>query len=152
DSSYRYQRYISGQPASAIYYYLQCGEQSTRSDTLLSLFCQIVGEPIFNILRTEKQLGYIVHSAARRSNKLQGFRVLVQSPHHPNILDQSIEEFLLAVNNMLESMSDKEFDVHVQSLLTHLQEKPKGMLEQFSRLWYEVSCRHYNFKRCKFYF
>nr|CAH8840917.1 unnamed protein product [Trichobilharzia regenti] len=147
DSSYRYQRYISGQPASAIYYYLQCGEQSTRSDTLLSLFCQIVGEPIFNILRTEKQLGYIVHSAARRSNKLQGFRVLVQSPHHPNILDQSIEEFLLAVNNMLESMSDKEFDVHVQSLLTHLQEKPKGMLEQFSRLWYEVSCRHYNFKR-----
>ncbi|CAH8508665.1 unnamed protein product [Heterobilharzia americana] len=147
DSSYRYQRYISGQPASAIYYYLQCGDQSTHNDALLNLFCQIVSEPAFNILRTEQQLGYIVHAGSRRSNKLQGFRILVQSPHHPNKVDKSIEEFLLTLNNLLENMSGKEFDVHVQSLLTHLQEKPKGMQEQFLRLWSEVACRHYNFKR-----
>ncbi|TNN18138.1 Insulin-degrading enzyme [Schistosoma japonicum] len=147
DSRYLYQRYISGQPASAVYYYLQCGDQSTLNDTLLNLFCQIVSEPAFNKLRTEQQLGYIVHAGLRRSNKLQGFRILVQSPHHPNDVEKSIEEFLLTVNKLLENMSEKDFDVHVQSLLTHLLEKPKGMQDRFRLLWSEVVCRHYNFKR-----
>ncbi|CAI2726115.1 unnamed protein product [Schistosoma spindalis] len=147
DSSFLYQRYISGQPASAIYYYLQCGEQSTFNDTLLNLFCQIVNEPVFNKLRTEQQLGYIVQAGLRRSNKLQGFRILVQSSYHPNKIDKCIEEFLLTVNKLLEDMSDEEFNVHVQSLLTHLLEKPKGMQDRFGRLWSEIACRHYNFKR-----
>ncbi|KAK4469616.1 hypothetical protein MN116_007150, partial [Schistosoma mekongi] len=147
DSQYLYQRYISGQPASAVYYYLQCGDQSTLNDTLLNLFCQIVSEPAFNKLRTEQQLGYIVHAGLRRSNKLQGFRILVQSPHHPNDVEKSIEEFLHTINKLLENMSEKDFDVHVQSLLTHLLEKPKGMHDRFGRLWSEVVCRHYNFKR-----
>lgn len=147
DSSFLYQRYISGQPASAIYYYLQCGEQSTLNDTLLNLFCQIVNEPVFNKLRTEQQLGYIVQAGLRRSNKLQGFRILVQSSYHPNKIDKCIEEFLLTVNKLLEDMSDEEFNVHVQSLLTHLLEKPKGMQDRFGRLWSEIACRHYNFKR-----
>ncbi|CAH8493703.1 unnamed protein product [Schistosoma mattheei] len=147
DSSFLYQRYISGQPASAIYYYLQCGEQSTLNNTLLHLFYQIVRGPIFDKLHTEQQLGYIVQAGLRRSNKLQGFRILVQSSYHPNKIDKCIEEFLLTVNKLLEDMSDEEFNVHVQSLMTHLLEKPKGMQERFGRLWSEIACRHYNFKR-----
>ncbi|CAH8476306.1 unnamed protein product [Schistosoma turkestanicum] len=147
DRSYLYQRCISGQPASAIYYYLQCDEQSTLNDTLLNLFYQIVSEPVFNKLRTEQQLGYIVQAGIRRSNKLQGFRILVQSTYHPDKIEKSIEEFLLNVNKLLEDMSDEEFNVHVQSLLTHLLEKPRGMQDRFERLWSEIACRHYNFKR-----
>ncbi|CAI2726114.1 unnamed protein product [Schistosoma spindalis] len=147
DSSFLYRRYISGQPASAIYYYLQCGEQSTLNNTLLHLFYQIVRGPIFDQLHTKQQLGYIVQAGLRRSNKLQGFRILVQSSYHPNKIDKCIEEFLLTVNKLLENMSDEEFNVHVQSLLTHLLEKPKGMQDRFGRLWSEIACRHYNFKR-----
>uniref|UniRef100_A0A5K4FBS3 Insulin-degrading enzyme n=1 Tax=Schistosoma mansoni TaxID=6183 RepID=A0A5K4FBS3_SCHMA len=146
-SSFLYQRYISGQPASAIYYYLQCGEQSTLNNTLLHLFYQIVRGPTFDKLYTEQQLGLIVQAGLRRSNKLQGFRILVQSTYHPNKIDKCIEEFLLTVNKLLEDMSDEEFNVHVQSLLTHLLEKPKGMQDRFGRLWSEIACRHYNFKR-----
>ncbi|VDP32725.1 unnamed protein product [Schistosoma mattheei] len=91
--------------------------------------------------------GYIVQAGLRRSNKLQGFRILVQSSYHPNKIDKCIEEFLLTVNKLLEDMSDEEFNVHVQSLMTHLLEKPKGMQERFGRLWSEIACRHYNFKR-----
>ncbi|XP_018650494.1 putative m16 family peptidase, partial [Schistosoma mansoni] len=144
-SSFLYQRYISGQPASAIYYYLQCGEQSTLNNTLLHLFYQIVRGPTFDKLYTEQQLGLIVQAGLRRSNKLQGFRILVQSTYHPNKIDKCIEEFLLT--KLLEDMSDEEFNVHVQSLLTHLLEKPKGMQDRFGRLWSEIACRHYNFKR-----
>ncbi|VDP34243.1 unnamed protein product [Schistosoma margrebowiei] len=183
DSSFLYQRYISGQPASALYYYLQCGEQSTLNNTLLHLFYQIVRGPIFDKLYTEQQLDenktadrisipgtrksilfsnlipglrliinmklqcYIVQAGLRRSNKLQGFRILVQSSYHPNKIDKCIEEFLLTVNKLLEDMSDEEFNVHVQSLMTHLLEKPKGMQDRFGRLWSEIACRHYNFKR-----
>ncbi|VDP65593.1 unnamed protein product [Schistosoma curassoni] len=92
----------------------------------------------------------IKEAGLRRSNKLQGFRILVQSSYHPNKIDKCIEEFLLTVNKLLEDMSDEEFNVHVQSLMTHLLEKPKGMQDRFGRLWSEIACRHYNFKRSKF--
>ncbi|VDP65591.1 unnamed protein product, partial [Schistosoma curassoni] len=67
-SSFLYQRYISGQPASAIYYYLQCGEQSTLNNTLLHLFYQIVREPIFDKLHTEQQLGEELLLSMEHSN------------------------------------------------------------------------------------
>ncbi|CAH8476291.1 unnamed protein product [Schistosoma turkestanicum] len=146
-SSYLYRRYISGQTNSGIYYYLQCGEQSMLNDTLLHLFYQIVREPAFHKLYTEQQLGSIVQAGIRRSNKLQGFRILVQSTYHPNQVEKSIEEFLLNVNKLLEDISDEEFNVHVQSLLTHLLEKPRGMQDRFESLWSEIARRHYNFKR-----
>jgi insulysin len=60
----------------------------------LELFAQIIQEPCFDILRTKEQLGYIVFSGIRRSNGVQGLRIIVQSDKHPTFVDDRIEEFL----------------------------------------------------------
>jgi secreted Zn-dependent insulinase-like peptidase len=42
----------------------------------------------------QEQLGYIVFSGIRRSNGVQGLRVIVQSERHPSYVDQRVEAFL----------------------------------------------------------
>jgi insulysin len=37
--------------------YYQCKEQSTRNNVLTELFCQIINEATYNVLRTQEQLG-----------------------------------------------------------------------------------------------
>lgn len=85
---------------SCIELYYQCGLQSKENNIKLELFTQIIQEPCFDILRTKEQLGYIVFSGIRRSNGVQGLRIIVQSDKHPIHLDNRIEEFL---KNMLVS-------------------------------------------------
>jgi insulysin len=52
--------------------YYQCGEQNTRDNALVELFCQVINEASFNILRTKEQLGYIVASGVRNFGGAQG--------------------------------------------------------------------------------
>ncbi len=37
--------------------YFQCTEKNTRNNVLIELFCQIISEPTYNVLRTQEQLG-----------------------------------------------------------------------------------------------
>ena len=55
-----YRRENEVHPGSAIETYYQCGVQVTHSNMLLELFCQIISEPCFDILRTKEQLGTCV--------------------------------------------------------------------------------------------
>lgn len=84
--------------SSCVEIYYQCGMQTKQSNVLLDLFAHIIQEPCFNELRTKQQLGYIVFSGMRRSNGVQGLRIIVQSDRHPEYVDERIEEFL---RNML---------------------------------------------------
>lgn len=74
--------------------YYQSGLQSTESNMLLELFTQIISEPCFNTLRTKEQLGYIVFSGIRRTNGVQGLRVIIQSNRHPEYVEKRIDEFM----------------------------------------------------------
>lgn len=80
--------------SSCIEMYYQCGLQSKENNVKLELIAQLIQEPCYNVLRTKEQLGYIVFSGVRRSNGVQGLRIIVQSDRHPNYLDNRIEEFI----------------------------------------------------------
>ena len=49
---------------------------------------------IFSLYAHQEQLGYIVFSGIRRSNGVQGLRVIVQSERHPSYVDHRVEAFL----------------------------------------------------------
>jgi insulysin len=51
-------------------------------------------EIFFALYVNQEQLGYIVFSGIRRSNGVQGLRVIVQSERHPSYVDQRVEAFL----------------------------------------------------------
>ncbi|GLV31928.1 Insulin degrading metalloproteinase [Carabus blaptoides fortunei] len=133
--------------SSCVELYYQCGVQCKESNMLLELFTQIIHEPCFDILRTKEQLGYIVFSGIRRSNGVQGLRVIVQSDKHPRHVDQRVEEFLRKMYEYVVAMSDEEFTRHKDALAARRLEKPKRLGGLTSQFWAEITSQQYHFDR-----
>ncbi|KAL1122673.1 hypothetical protein AAG570_003000, partial [Ranatra chinensis] len=112
--------------------YYQCNLQSTRSNMLLELF---------------EQLGYIVFSGIRRSNGVQGLRLIVQSDRHPVYIDQRVEIFLSSMRDYLNDLQDDEFERHKEALAAHRLEKPKQLYARTRMFWSEITTQQYNFDR-----
>ncbi|XP_062560794.1 insulin-degrading enzyme isoform X2 [Armigeres subalbatus] len=129
--------------------YLQCGMQSDQSNVYVDLVTQILSEPCYNQLRTKEQLGYIVFCGSRKSNGVQGIRVIVQSANHPAFVEERIEHFLNGMVDYLEKMTDEEFKRHKEALAAMKLEKPKRLSTQFSRFWNEISLQQYHFNRAQ---
>ncbi|XP_063837017.1 insulin-degrading enzyme [Ostrinia nubilalis] len=127
--------------------YYSCGVRATRPNAALELLAQTLSEPAFSVLRTKEQLGYIVFSGVRRSNGVQGLRVIVQSDRHPAFVEERIEAFLQGSLEYLEKMTDEEFLKHRAALAAHKLEKPKRMSTRASQLWSEITAQVYNFDR-----
>lgn len=127
--------------------YYQCGMQSTRDNALVELFCQVINESCFNILRTQEQLGYIVASGVRNFGGVQGVRVVVQSDRTPDYLDQRVENFINLTEESLNKMTDEEFKMHVDALALTKLEEPKKMARQCEIYWNEINTHQYNFDR-----
>nr|CDS30270.2 insulin degrading enzyme [Hymenolepis microstoma] len=130
---------------SAIRIYYQNQPINAENRAIHRLFEQIIHQPAFNKLRTDKQLGYIVASGWHWSNSFQGIYVFIQSKYHPRDLDDHIEEFMASVEEMLENMSDKEFEEHKESVRATLLLKPKTMNQQCIRYWGQIVRQIYDF-------
>jgi insulysin len=144
---YVYRRNNEVHKSSSLEVYYQCSVQETKANMLLELFCQIISEPCFDILRTREQLGYIVFSGVRRSNGVQGLRVIVQSDRTPEYVESRVEAFLHNMKTHIAEMADNVFEKHVSALSTKRLEKPKKLSAQNSRYLNEISTRQYNFER-----
>ncbi|CAF0874976.1 unnamed protein product [Brachionus calyciflorus] len=132
---------------SSIETYYQCGVQNTHNNALVELFCQVINESCFNILRTQEQLGYIVASGSRNFGGAQGVRIIVQSDRSPLYLDERIENFLNLTEESLNKMTDEEFKTHVEALVLIKLEEPKRMTKQCDIFWNEINSHQYNFDR-----
>ncbi|PIK49484.1 putative insulin-degrading enzyme isoform X5 [Apostichopus japonicus] len=144
---YVYQRHNEVHNVSGIEAYFQTTLQSTRNNMLLELFCQIISEPCFDMLRTKEQLGYIVFSGVRRSNGVQGLRFVIQSDKPPQYLDHRIEAFLVSMKSYINEMTDEDYQKNVAALAMKRSEKPKRLASEAIRHWTEISSRQYNFER-----
>ncbi|XP_018331415.1 insulin-degrading enzyme [Agrilus planipennis] len=145
--SYLYEVQNNVHKLSCIELYFQCGLQNTENNVLLELFAQIIQVPCFNVLRTQEQLGYIVFSGVRRSNGVQGLRVIVQSDRHPEYLDTRIELFLESMLKHVMEMSNEEFERHKEALALQRLEKPKRLSVQSQIFWQEITSQQYHFDR-----
>ncbi|EDV22870.1 uncharacterized protein TRIADDRAFT_28404 [Trichoplax adhaerens] len=134
-------------PSSCIEVYYQYGLQSTTTNSLIELFCQVINEPCFDILRTKEQLGYIVFSGVRRAHGAQGLRVLVQSDHNPAFVESRIEAFMVSMKEHLELLTEENFRKHLNALIIRKSEKPKKLNEECHRYFSEIVSRQYNFDR-----
>ena len=146
-SSFAYHEKNHIHKSSSIEVYYQCGLQQTQSNMLLEMFVQIIAEPCFDILRTKEQLGYIVFSGVRRSNGVQGLRVIIQSDRAPDYVERRVEAFLNNMDDYIKDMSDEAFQKHLKALMTKRMEKPKKISGQNSRYWSEILSQQYNFDR-----
>lgn len=145
--NYLYQVENNVHRSSCVELYYQCGVQSKESNMLLELFTQIIYEPCFNILRTKEQLGYIVFTGIRRSNGVQGLRIIVQSDRHPSYVDERVEDFLRKMYEYLHDMGEEEFVRHKEAVAAKHLEKPKRLSALTTQFWAEITSQQYHFDR-----
>ena len=127
----------------------QMGPMDLRVNGALSLLHHLFREPSFNQLRTEEQLGYIVHSAVKTSGtKVKGLMVLVQGgSFDPVHMDERIESFLIQFRALLVTMTEEDFQTNVVSVCENLRERNKNLSEESSKHWHAITNQHYNFRR-----
>eukprot|EP00761_Pharyngomonas_kirbyi_P008215 gb/GECH01008226.1/.p1 GENE.gb/GECH01008226.1/~~gb/GECH01008226.1/.p1 ORF type:complete len:885 (+),score=190.80 gb/GECH01008226.1/:1-2655(+) len=135
-------------PNSAIEVIYQIGIRNTKEDVLLDLLVQIMSNDVFETLRTQEQLGYIVFTGLRQDNNVQALRVLVQSSAKgPEYIDSRIEEVVGSIETKIEEMPEETYKSYVSSLIQKKRQKDQDMFREAMRHWKEISNRSYQFDR-----
>ena len=119
---------------AAVLWYFQAPDESLSSAALNQLTVNVLHPRLFNQLRTEQQLGYVVGASPFNRNQLPGIAFQVQSP-------SSNEQVILsALNNFIsdvleQSVDVEEFHRHRQALATQLREADQNLNDRSGRFW-----------------
>ena len=146
---YSFPEFNEGNPNSCVEVIFQMGALDLETNSTLALFGHLIREPAFNQLRTEEQLGYIVHSAIKTSgDHIKGLLILIQSdsfdPHH---VEERIEVFLAKFRQSLVEMSESDFQTFVDTVVASFLEKNKNLGEESSRYWHVILNKTFDFER-----
>lgn len=127
------------------------GPMELHSNAVLALAHHLLKEPAFNELRTNEQLGYIVHTSVKTNgDNVKGVLFLIQSDSFdPVHMDGRIEAFIERLREKIESMSEDEFKVNIDAVCDSFREKDKNIGEESSKYWNVLQNNTYMFKRLK---
>ncbi|KAF0972000.1 hypothetical protein FDP41_009696 [Naegleria fowleri] len=140
--------YNLNNPNHALEIVYQLGQRSVELDAMAELFNQIISNQYYLVLRTEKQLGYIVHSRVRFDHNICSFSCIVQSPsHNPNVVLKEHDQFFVNINALLSSLTEKDIKAHLDALISKITEKEKQMKMESARHMAEITNRQYKFDR-----
>ncbi len=140
-----YNQWVDHQDSAILMYY-QGEEANFRERALYALLAQVLDAPFFRVLRTEKQLGYIVHSNNLPMYQLPGVAMSIQSPNtDPALLQRHIDKFLKDFLVDLSTMDEESFEQHKNALISKLTQKPKNVAELGSRFWQDIRVKNTNF-------
>ncbi|KAG7926562.1 hypothetical protein KL925_003612 [Ogataea polymorpha] len=133
---------------SCVETFYQLGHITDQRDRVLAeLVSQIIHEPFFDRLRTKEQLGYVVFSGIRQTRTTFGLRLLIQSEKSTGYLLDRMSRFLVKIGHKLSSMDDKEFEKHVNAVITKKLQKVKNLSEERSRFWDSIASGFYDFDK-----
>lgn len=122
-----------------------CKVLDKKTFALLELFDNIAHEPVFNVLRTREQLGYVVFSGVHQQRTLAGFRITVQSERSASVLQQRIEKFLIEFGNTLNGFSEQDIKKYIDSVIHKKEEKFKNMGEEANSFHKHITSGYYDF-------
>ena len=135
---------------SAVEVYLQLGPDARPGSLLLELLARCLEQPFYQQLRTEEQLGYLVHSGVRFDHGVVGLRMLVQSSEHDAaFLEARIGAFLHRVPTLLGLMGAADFRAHRQALISQKLERDRSLAEETARHWAPITLGTRDFERAR---
>jgi len=116
---------------------------------VLEVVSMMMEEPVFDVLRTQEQLGYHVFNTLRNTHGVLGISISVNTQatkFQPEHVDQRIEKFLEQF--VKEHLSDDEEFVEAVTALSKLKVKADVTLqEEVNRNWDEIVSKEYLFNR-----
>ncbi|KAL4508543.1 hypothetical protein ABPG72_003847 [Tetrahymena utriculariae] len=135
---------------SAIVSLYQYKQETIKNELKMEFLANIIKTPFFEKLRTDEQLGYIVHSMANTTRAVLGFIFMIQSNvKSPQYLSQKIELFLNNFKERMNNITEAEFEQYRQSIISNLSQKPKSIFEEANDNWEEVVNNQRLFNRRK---
>jgi insulysin len=126
---YRFPEFNESNTNSCVEIVYQMGVLDMTTNAMLAFINHIVREPAFNQLRTEEQLGYIVHTSVKTSgDNIKGLLFLIQSDSFDPIhVESRIETFLANFRQRIVDMSSEDFQTNVDSVVASFLEKVRRL-------------------------
>ena len=133
---------------SAILAMWQYGDFDIAKQSEFLVLDNILKEPIFDVLRTKEQLGYVVLKQKWTRRGITGMEIIIQSAKaSPIYLGHRITTFLKEYKTELEQMTQETFESHVQAVITRLSKPPISLFELAKVFHAEIDCGRYQFDR-----
>lgn len=128
DHIYRLAEFNDDNTNSCLEVVFQMGPMDLSANATLSFLHHLMKEPAFNELRTEEQLGYIVHTAVKTSgDNIKGLLILIQSDSFDPIhLDDRVEAFVDRFRTRIVGMSPDEFQSNIDAVVKSFLEKVRN--------------------------
>ena len=125
---------------SAYTHYFQAKAKDFESRASMGLLSQILAPEYYREMRTERQLGYIVHVSLATLLETPGVSFIVQSPvAAPEQLRALTESFVSGFSAKLGAMSSEEFEAQKAGFISQLTQTDKTLYERSERWWREIS-------------
>lgn len=112
----------------------------------------LIGEPLFNILRTKEQLGYSVCSVICTTYDILGYNIQVNAQagkHTTEYVDSRIEAFLKHTHKLLKKMSQEKFNRMKRDLIRVKSCVDVDLKDEVDRNWDEIILCKNMFDRVK---
>jgi len=126
----------------------QYGVPDISERVKLLLLGKMIANPVYDTLRTKKQLGYIVFGFMTEHVSVLELTILVQgSKESPDAVDVDIEGVLTDFGKTLRSMSQAEFLKWKASVRSGLLQRVQNMGQEADRFWSQIADDSHCFKR-----
>lgn len=135
---------------SVIKTYYQIGEASTEAKCLVELLTKVMREPLFNFIRTQKQLGYSVICSSKLDHQMLGFTITVESQekrHSSWNVENNFENFIKNFSSVLEEMSENDFETLKQSIIAQKRSPDIDLETEAAKNWIEIRENKFEFER-----
>lgn len=125
DYVYRFEEFNETNTNSAVKVLYQIGPMPLETNATLAFVHHLIREPAFNELRTEEQLGYIVHTAVDTAgDDIKGLLFLIQSDaFDPVHLDSRVDAFVDRFRTTIVDMSAQDFQTNIDAVVENFLEK-----------------------------
>ena len=133
---------------SVVLRYLQGPDRSLASQARLAVLGRLIDTPFYQRLRTEEQLGYVVHAGYSPMLDAPGLALLVQSPDTGSeAIEARIDAFLDDFEETLAALEDEALAPYRQAVHDRLTQRDTSLAGRAGRLWQAMSFGDTEFDR-----
>eukprot|EP00828_Plagiopyla_frontata_P039670 TRINITY_DN5225_c0_g2_i4.p1 TRINITY_DN5225_c0_g2~~TRINITY_DN5225_c0_g2_i4.p1 ORF type:complete len:589 (-),score=115.10 TRINITY_DN5225_c0_g2_i4:72-1814(-) len=144
--SYEMLRENPNESNSAIIMHFQHDTDDLRTVVLNQLLVEIISNDYFEQLRTQQQLGYIVHCGTYSSRGVYGILFLIQSNvKSSQYLAIKTNDFLKQYYEKIQEQKEEEIEKFKNSLKLQLLEKDTSIYSEASKQFSEITKHFYRF-------
>ncbi|KAH9515388.1 hypothetical protein Btru_014322 [Bulinus truncatus] len=137
---------------SCVVQYFQLGMGNVYNICLNDLLYAAMNEPLFNVLRTEYQLGYSVYCQPTVTHGIMGYIIAVESQANKfsmRSIDELMTKFLKDFEKTLSEIPDEQFNEMIKNQSSIRAAEDADLYDESNNFWQEIVKQSYCFERVK---